>query len=268
MTDTYIDPFETVTYGQLACEQMEKLLLPLHADWKKAVRRGVALQTDRNDRMTELLSHLKAPKLDQEAIADARDTIVRFGSWLQSLKGEPIDPALFFGNDAPSIVARRRLSKLAGRLQQMVEALTPFTTGDGKVDGAASRLAELTEARDAMVQMREAQRTAQADQRTYTPEIERARDAWLATYVANKRLAEGILRHHDKLSLLSLIFDDLAEVQISSGSSTEDLAGLTTGSADAAAGDGGPANGGAADANAGGDGTGGAPENSGGVGNG
>ena len=194
-----------MTYGQLACEQMAKFLIPLHTDWKKAVRHAIALQTARNDRVKELLSHLQAPKLDQEAIVDARDTIVRFGAWLQSLKGQPIDPKLFFGNDPPSIVARQRLSKLAGRLEQMVEALTPFTTGDGEVDGAAARLTELTEARDAMAQMRDERRTAEAEQRTYTPEIEQARDAWLATYVANKRLAEGILRHHDELSLLSLI---------------------------------------------------------------
>ncbi len=173
MTDSYIDPFEAVTYGQLACEQMAKFLIPLHTDWKKAVRHAIALQTARNDRVKELLSHLQAPKLDQEAIVDARDTIVRFGAWLQSLKGQPIDPKLFFGNDPPSIVARQRLSKLAGRLEQMVEALTPFTTGDGEVDGAAARLTELTEARDAMAQMRDERRTAEAEQRTYTPESSR-----------------------------------------------------------------------------------------------
>ncbi len=46
------------------------------------------------------------------------------------------------------------------------------------------------------------------------PELQAAREQWLSTYTANKRLVEGVLRHVDKVDLLPIIFDDLAERQV------------------------------------------------------
>jgi hypothetical protein len=49
------------------------------------------------------------------------------------------------------------------------------------------------------------------------PELRAAREAWLAVYIANKALITGVLRHAGQLSLMPLIFDDLAEVHRVSG---------------------------------------------------
>jgi hypothetical protein len=56
------------------------------------------------------------------------------------------------------------------------------------------------------------------------PEVAAARSAWLNTYNANKLLIRGLLAHIGKPELLSLIFDDLAEVHRASGVSGEDEA--------------------------------------------
>lgn len=48
------------------------------------------------------------------------------------------------------------------------------------------------------------------------------RAAWIAVYNANKTLTEGVLRHAGKLSLLSQVFDDLAEFHEADGVSDHD----------------------------------------------
>ena len=53
------------------------------------------------------------------------------------------------------------------------------------------------------------------------PELRAAREAWLAVYTANKALITGVLRHAGQLSLMPLIFDDLAEVHRVSGVSDD-----------------------------------------------
>lgn len=52
--------------------------------------------------------------------------------------------------------------------------------------------------------------------------VAKARAAWLAVYNANKAVTEGVLRHAGKLSLLSQVFDDLAEFHEAHGVSDDD----------------------------------------------
>jgi hypothetical protein len=221
MADDYIDLFECRVYGELACQEMRARLLPLHPDWGAAILRGIALQEAANQRVIEVAAQAAGPKVNEAEVAEVRDTIVRFGSWLQSLKGRPLDLSLFFGVAAPSTVSRRRLPKLTGSLASMIEELTPHAEGASAIPGAAGWLTELREAHAIALRNQEARSSAKASRIELAPHAEEARQAWLARYLANKRLAEGILRHDGEVGLMPVIFDDLAEVQRSKVSSDE-----------------------------------------------
>lgn len=217
MADRYIDPTECVIYGRLACEEMRRLVLPLHRGWSSSVERCIELQEQANGVVGDLVARAQVPQADPAKVAEAADAIQRFGSWLGSLKGRPLDPATFFQGGAPSAVARRRLPKMVGALDHMITALTPIAEGGPRgretVPGAAAWLEELRAAREVAVQERDAQRAGKTEQAQLSPELEKARLDWQSTYVANKRIVEGILRHHGKENLMPLVFDDLAEVQ-------------------------------------------------------
>lgn len=221
MADAYIDLFETIIYGQLACTEMRARVLPLHPAWGSAVERCIELQEAANANVKAVIAQLSGYQVNEAEIATVTDTIVRFGAWLNSLKGRPLDPIRFFGSAAPSAVGRERLSKLTGHLERMIEELEPYVDGTKgpPIEGAGSRLNELKEAHAIALRNREGQRAALELRRTLSPQAAAAREAWLRTYVANKRLIEGILRHHDREALMPLIFDDLAEVQRSKAAS-------------------------------------------------
>lgn len=235
VADTYIDLFETIIYGELACTEMRTRVMPLHPAWASAVERCIELQEAANANVKAIIAQLPGFKVDEAEIASVTDTIVRFGAWLHSLKGRPLDPARFFGSAPPSDVARQRFSKLTGHLERMIHELAPHAEGGGGtfIEGANGRLAELREAHAVALRIREAQRAALEARKTLGPLANAARAAWLRTYVANKRLIEGILRHHNREALMPLIFDDLAETQRSKVDSDEDtdLDRLVTGSA-------------------------------------
>lgn len=215
VTDTYIDLFETQTYGKLACIEMRNRVLPLGAHWVTAVQRCIDEQERVNALMEAVLARMGLPKVNPDEVAKVADTIVRFGSWIDSLAGRPIDPFQFFGNQVPSAIGRERLSKLTGHLDRMVLRLTPYAEKppEERIDGVVGRLAELKQAYDIAVRNRDAQREALQARKELSPEAARARQEWLRIYTANKFLIEGVLRHEDKLWLKALIFDDLAEVQ-------------------------------------------------------
>lgn len=65
-----------------------------------------------------------APELDSaEVLEEARDVIVRFASYLDSLKGRPVDPRLFFRGETPSVLARRRITKLTAAVGHIADEL-------------------------------------------------------------------------------------------------------------------------------------------------
>lgn len=229
MADPYIDAFETQIYGKLACTEMRRLVMPLGSQWAEAVEHCIREQERVNSMMEAIITRLGLPKVNKDEVAMVTDTIVRFGYWLDSLAGRPIDPAQFFGLDLPSVVARQRLSKLTGHLDRMVDRLTPYAEKppEERIEGVVTRLEELKEARAIAERNRDALREAQKTRQELSPEIERARQEWLRVYTANKFVIEGILRHHGKLALKPLIFDDLAEVQRSKPN--EELEQLVTG---------------------------------------
>jgi hypothetical protein len=232
MADSYIDAFETVIYGRLSCIAMRQAVLPLNSRWASAIEYCIEIQETHNARMEALIGRIKGLKIDEAEVAKVTDTFVRFGAWLNSLEGRPLDPAIFFGAEVPSVVGRERLPKLAGHLERMIKTLTPYAEApdDERIEGSVGWLRQLRAAHEIAVRNRDAQRAAQKRQKDLGPEVENARAEWLDKYVANKSLIDGVLRHEKKLALKSFVFDDLAEVQRSRGvDDTDDDTGEDTG---------------------------------------
>lgn len=227
MADNYIDAFETIIYGTHARKMIQRHVLGIEAAFDAALRLVLTNQEQVDKRMTELVAKLPQARGDDSSLEEGRDSLVRFGSWLDSLKGRPLDKRKFFGTAAPSAVAGRRGSKLVGALALAVEQLRPYATGDKAIPGAAAWLEELTAAHRAADARFSEKLDARLTQALTTPEVQAAREQWLTTYTANKRLVEGVLRHMGKVDLMAIIFDDLAERQVAREDGALDVGGAT-----------------------------------------
>lgn len=220
MADPYIDPFETKIYGKFAREQMTAVLTGLVPGLDDMIAFAIGAQLKADHAMSDILDRQpKPPVLDSAAVLDeARDVIVRFGAHLESIKGRPVDPKLFFRGEAPSIIARRRLTKLAAALGHIVDE---FEKHKSKIRDQAHWHAELSKAFEDLSALEKQQRAARVEKIVLGPEVAAGREAWLAVYNANKNLVRGLLGHAGKPELLPLIFDDLAEVHRAAGVTDE-----------------------------------------------
>lgn len=221
MADPYIDSFETQIYGKHACEQMTKICLGRIPELDAMITFAANTQAGANTAMKLVLD--KQPKtLPAEdpatVLEDARDTIVRFGSYLGSLKGRPVSPAAFFRNATPSDVARRRIVKLAAAVEHIAAEIPKHA---GITDPAWH--ADFTSLSARLQGVKSDQHDAKVQKIDLAPEVAAERDRWLATYAANKLLVRGFLAHLGKPELMPLIFDDLAEVHHLAGVSDAEL---------------------------------------------
>ncbi|WP_437619016.1 hypothetical protein [Sorangium sp. So ce1151] len=217
MADPYIDPFETKIYGKFAREQMAAVLMGKVAALDGMVEFAMGKQLLADQAMSDVLDRQPkpAPELDSaEVLEEARDVIVRFGSYLDSLKGRPVDPKVFFRGEMPSVLARRRITKLTAAVGHIADELERQRE---KVRGAEVWLAELREVHEKLGIVERQQRATRVERLELGPEVSTAREAWLGVYNANKSLVRGLLAHLGKPELLPLIFDDLAEVHRASG---------------------------------------------------
>lgn len=220
MADPNIDAFETKVYGKFARDQMATVLVGLVPGLDKMLEFAIAEQKKADQTMADLLDRQpKAPVLDPETIlAEARDVIVRFGAHLESLKGRPVDPKVFFRGEAPSILARRRLTKLTAALGHIVDE---FENHKDKIRDQAHWRSELKKTFDDLSALEKQQRATRVEKVVLAPEVAAGREAWLVTYNANKSLVRGLLAYAGKPELLPLVFDDLAEIHRVSGVSDE-----------------------------------------------
>ena len=120
MADPYIDPEETQAYGLFAREQMAGVCLGMVPAFDGAIQYCIAEQKKADVAMKAALdAHPAKPPTaaDEAAVGEARDAIVRFGNYLGSIKGKPVELSVFFGRDVPSVFARRRMVKLVAAPQ-------------------------------------------------------------------------------------------------------------------------------------------------------
>lgn len=212
MADPYIDPHETKPYGKFAREQMAAVLLGKNPVFDDLVDWMIGKQLAADQAMSDVLDKQPKPTpfLDSAAVLEeARDTIVRFGAHLDSLKGRPVDPKVFFRNDPPSVIARRRLTKLTAAFGHILDEFGKYKA---KIRDADHWFSEIAEVHLKLGLLEKQQRAARVEKVEVGPEVSAAREAWLDVYGANKHLVRGMLAHLGKPELLPLIFDDLAEV--------------------------------------------------------
>lgn len=216
MADPYIDPFETTIYGKFSREQMLAVLKGLIPELDGLVDYAISRQALADQTMADLLDrHPKPPALDAAAILEeARDVLVRFGAHLESLKGRPVEPKWFFRGEVPSVLARRRLTKLAAAFSHIVDEFDKYRD---KIRDHVHWESEIKKSADDLAALEKQQRATRTEKVTLAPEIAAGRDSWLGIYNANKNLVRGLLGHAQKPELLPMIFDDLAEIHRTSG---------------------------------------------------
>lgn len=221
MADEYIDPFETQLYGKFAREQMAEVCIGRVPALDAMVRFSIDTQTAADAAMATVIANAPKPltAIDAERVTtEAADVLVRFASHLDSLKGRPVDVAKLYRGSAPSLLARRRLTKLSAGLGHV---LSEARIHQEKIRDAAHWIGELEAAHTNIEALERQQRASKVAQVDLGPEVSSERELWLATYSANKHLIRGLLAHIGKPELLPLIFDDLAEVHRVSGVSDE-----------------------------------------------
>jgi len=233
MADPYIDPYETKAYGKFAREQMAEVLVGKNPVFDHLVEWMIGQQLTADMAMNDVLDKLPKPTplLDSaEVLDEARDTIVRFGAHLDSLKGRPVDPKVFFRGDAPSVIARRRLMKLTAAFGHVIDEFDKYKA---KIRDADHWRSEIVAVHAKLAQLEKQQRASRVEKVELGPELTTAREAWLDVYNANKQLVRGMLAHLGKPELLPLIFDDLAEIHRAGGVSDALPEGASASSSDA-----------------------------------
>ncbi|MFO0591916.1 MAG: hypothetical protein U0441_30495 [Polyangiaceae bacterium] len=219
MADPYIDPWETQIYGKHACEQIEAICIGRIPKLDGMLKFARDTQAEANAATKAVLDKQPKAAPGEDAatlLAEARDSIVRFASYLNSLKGQPVPLSAFFHRSAPSEVARRRLVKLAAAVTHIADEIPKHDAIADKTWGK-----DFTSLAKRMGALKSDQHAAKVEKIDLGPEMTKAREDWLATYNANKALVRGFLMHAGKLSLMPLVFDDLAEVHHLAGVSDE-----------------------------------------------
>lgn len=224
MADPYIDRIETQIYGLFAREQMQTVCIGKVPELDAMVAFAIAAQTKADAAMKVVLDQqpIVAPVDSTAVLETARDTIRRFGAYIDSLKGQPLDTKDYFGNEVPSVVARRRLLKLTAAAKHMHDTLVKQ---QAKAPGTADWIADLAQTHTDLAALEKNQRAVKVEKVDLAPDVAAERLRWLAVYNANKLLIRGLLEHAGKVELMPLIFDDLAEIHRVAGVSDEDAPG-------------------------------------------
>jgi hypothetical protein len=222
MADAYIDQFETLGYGDFAVAQIASMVQGLDPpmDGALEVMRGRLA-----DRTTAMRAQLTQAGLIQGAtyasaakngdpVGEARALVRRAVSYAASRPDGETIVTQMLGDETLSTIGRRRATKLVPILERAAAACTACAAS---LPEHATWAAQLVSAAATITELNKEVRRVRAERRAMTPAVAQAREAWLATYLATKRLVEAVLMQADKQSLMPLVFDDLAEVQTVAG---------------------------------------------------
>jgi hypothetical protein len=219
MADSYIDPRETLIYGAFARDQLAAVCVGLVPALDGAVKFAISEQSKADAAMKEVLDRQPtAAAVEGDPQAEARDSLVRFGKYVESIKGAPLALAEFFDREAPSVAARRRLTKLVALVKHVAQKIEDNKT---HLRDHKTWLEEFRSHHETLSSMDRSSREQKVAGAMLRPELAAAREAWLGVYTANKALITGLLRHAGRIELLPLVFDDLAEQHRATGVSDE-----------------------------------------------
>ncbi|APR75876.1 Hypothetical protein A7982_01223 [Minicystis rosea] len=166
----------------------------------------------------ELITYAAAGSTPTDPVAEGRRVLRQAISYAESRDDGAAIVADMLNDENMGTVLKRRPVKLAGALTNAIKGIEKHKAS---LKEAADWTAKLTAARDALEKLNQNVRKARSDRRSMTPEIAAAREAWLVTYTSAKDIVSGVLRQRGKLSMLSEVFDDLAEVHRVAGVTDE-----------------------------------------------
>jgi hypothetical protein len=217
MSDPYIDPFEAVGYGRFTCAQIPALVVGIDAACDKALEHTVARLQEATDALAQTLARTAEHKsvtftqaeAGDDPIGRAQDVLTRLYRYAQSRPDGDAIAASILNGERLTTVKRRRPAKLVAALDH---AIAQVEAHKKLLDEHKKWLAELTAVRDALTALDAAVRKTRIERRQMTPELQAARAAWLKTYAAAKLIVEGVLKLHDRTSIMHEVFDDLAEI--------------------------------------------------------
>ncbi|WP_438028858.1 hypothetical protein [Sorangium sp. So ce233] len=206
-------------YGRFAASQIQRLVVPVDAGFKQALR----VITARLDAATEALAEAKrkataaavaspAPRASRKGqvdpVAAARELMRRLVEHAASRPGGVALARSLLQGQTLATVLRRRPAELAAALTHALEAVEQ---NKRRLPDHEAWAADLQRSREALEPLLRSVRKRRLALRAITPEMKAARDEWLNVYGAVKLLVESVLRLHGKASLMPEIFDDLAD---------------------------------------------------------
>lgn len=222
MADAYIDQFETLGYGDFAVAQIATMVQGLDPPMDGALEVMRGRLGDRTSAMRALLTQAgliqgatyASAAENGNPVGQARVLLRRVVSYADSRPDGETIVARMLGDETLSTIGRRRATKLVPILERAAAACTACAAS---LPEHATWAAQLASAAATITELNQEIRRVRAERRAMTPAVAQAREAWLATYLATKRLVEAVLMQADKQSRMSLVFDDLAEVQTVAG---------------------------------------------------
>lgn len=217
MADPYIDQFETQSYGPFAVAQIEALALGMDKSYDALLRYLCVVVTERTKALGDLLAkandHVvvtyKPAEGETDHLGDAVNLLRKLDAYVSSR-----DDAETIAED---VFKKRTLTQIAklrpARLPEVLDtALKGVEKHRESLPEHASWAKKLRASRESVSGLITRVRSTRHARREMTPDIAAAREAWLVAYGALKLAVESLLKLHDKLRLMSEIFDDLAEV--------------------------------------------------------
>lgn len=226
--DTYIDQHETQAYGPFTVAQIRSVAVGIDPDFDHALNAVAGrLETSTAEMLAQLkrsgnlvrVTYTGASEGESDPVTEGRDALERLVGYVSSRKGVGKEiAAKVLNNESLSTAKRRRPVKLAGTLST---AITVIDDHRAQLPEADAWITELTDVRDRLNDLNEGVRRSRIDKKDMTPEVAAARAAWLTAYNAAKLQVEAVLKLHGRVELMPLIFDDLAEVHKTVGTTDD-----------------------------------------------
>ena len=215
MADQHIDQDETRIYGAHTASKIRTLVVGLvpvfdpalqHLAKEIEIATAAVATAVSSARGTDTVLR-KGVKSKAAALTSAVGVLGRFSKHLGAHEANTLDRKAFFPADGTA--------KGAGTTPpRVVLALTHLSAEIRKkahpLSDRAHWLDEVTTALDNLSPVVAKAESARTERRLLTPEVERARQAWLLVYKASRCAVECVLRLTGKLDQLSLVFHDLA----------------------------------------------------------
>ncbi|WP_437666537.1 hypothetical protein [Sorangium sp. So ce1182] len=217
MSDRYIYQRDIEVYGRFTASQIQRLVVPLDAGFKQALRAVAARLDAATDALRKAMLKATAPAVASSAsgaakkgqadpVATGRDLLRRLVEHAASRPGGVALARDLLQGQTLTTVLRRRPAKLAAAMAHALEVIEQHRR---QLPDHEAWAAEIERARDALDPLTRSVRKSRLARRTMTPEVKAARDEWLNVYGAAKLLVKCVLRLHGKVSLMPEIFDDL-----------------------------------------------------------